>query len=101
MGLITQRPDYDLGNGLKYFPAEQVEGPSVSVQVKYNVTSGKLRLEMSTDGVDYDEISGSEVNLDASDDTFTWRLTQATPGMYIRPVAVEGVGTIEKINILT
>lgn len=101
MALITQRPDYDLSEGLKHFASEQVEGQSVNIQVKYNVTSGKLRMEMSTDGVDFDEIAGSTIDLDSSDDTFTYRLTQTTPGMYVRLVAVEGVGTIEKINILT
>lgn len=87
MSLITQKPNYNIPDGIKKFDSVQAEGNNAVVAIMYeniNSTDVELFVEQSPDGTNWAEMEGSRKVVDQTKDHHTYNIIGIVQGLLIR-----------------
>jgi hypothetical protein len=106
MSLITQKPNYNISDGIKRFDSVQAEGNNAVITIIYeNIDTADVELfiEQSVDGSNWPELEGSRKVVDQTKDHHTYNVIGLVKGLLIR-IGVDpktaATGTITEIKHL-
>ncbi|MDP2723216.1 MAG: hypothetical protein Q8O72_10695 [Bacteroidales bacterium] len=106
MSLKTLNVNYNISGGDHVFEAIQLDNDNLAISVIYtgiNSTDAELRLEQSVDGINFNEVPGSNQTINNAKPSHMFNIL-AKRGLFIRLVLIihsATAGLINKINALT